>query len=253
MPTPYPPAFMAMAITGLPEVKPGADLGPLLVDRFTFEDNDVLVLAQKIVSKAEGRLVRLESVKPSKEALDLGLKAEKDPRIVQLILDESQEVLRVRPGAIIVEDRRGWVCANAGIDRSNIIQEDAAETVCLLPVDPDAAARAIHDGIGEITGREIGVVISDSHGRAWRDGTVGVAIGAWGIDALSDRRGRLDRTGYVLEHTLVGTADELAAAASVLMGQGNEGLPAVVLRGLNVRGAGRAKDLQRPRERDLFR
>ena len=172
--------------------------------------------------------------------------------MVQLVLDESVEVMRARPGVLIVEDRRGLVCANAGIDRSNV-RQDTGETVLLLPEDPDRSAQQMLGKIQEITGLAIGIVISDSHGRAWREGTVGVAIGAAGIEALSDRRGQRDRDGYELQHTLVGVADELAAAASLLMGQGNESIPAVVIRGVNVAGTGAARDLQRPHERDLFR
>jgi coenzyme F420-0:L-glutamate ligase/coenzyme F420-1:gamma-L-glutamate ligase len=245
--------FTALAVENLPEIRPGADLATLLATSFQFQRGDIVVIAQKVVSKAEGRLVDLSSVRPGPESLRLAGISEKDPRVVQLVLDESREVLRVRPGVIIVEDRRGWVCANAGIDRSNIVQSEGGETVCLLPLDPDASAAAIRATLQEACGFKVAVVISDSHGRAWREGTVGVAIGAAGLEALSDRRGRPDRTGYALQHTLVGSADELASAASTLMGQGNEGIPAVVLRGLGLAGSGRAVDLQRPRERDLFR
>jgi len=242
-----------MAIADLPEVRTGDSVGTLLVDRFPFQDGDVLVIAQKIVSKAEGRLVSLRTVRPSPEADTLAIRADKDPRLVQLILDESRQVVRVRPGLIIVEDRRGWVCANAGIDRSNVSQESDDETVCLLPVDPDRSAAEIRSEIQESSGADVGVIINDSHGRAWRDGTVGVAIGAAGIAVRSDRRGAPDRHGYLLQHTVIGTADELAAAASLLMGQADEGVPAVVIRGLTVRGEGKAVDLQRPPELDLFR
>ncbi len=209
-------------------------------------------MAQKVVSKAEGRLVRLDSVTVSPEARELARRSEKDERVVQLILDESQSVLRVRPGVLIVEDRRGWVCANAGIDRSNVVQR-GGETVALLPLDPDVSAETIRAAIQERTGATVGVIISDSHGRAWREGTIGIAIGAAGVDVLSDRRGAADRHGYTLQHTLVGTADELAAAASLLMGQGAESVPVVVIRGLDVSGGARASDLQRAREKDLFR
>lgn len=248
-----PASYVAQAVEGIPEVVPSMKLGRMLANLFEFQDGDVLVLAQKVVSKAEDRLTRLDHVRPTPHAMELGEQANKDPRLVQLLLDESREILRVRPGVIIVEDRRGWVCANAGIDRSNIVQADGHEVVCLLPIDPDASAQRIREELYETTAHLIGVIIADSHGRAWRDGTIGVAIGTAGIEALSDRRGRKDRTGYELQHTLVGTADELASAASLLMGQGDEGLPAVVLRGLEVAGAGKATDLQRSRDRDLFR
>jgi len=249
------PGFEVLAITGLPEIHPGDDLPQLLVDVFDFESGDVLVLAQKAVSKSEGRLVDLDAVAAGPEAEDLARRCQKDARLVQLILDESREVIRVRPGLLIVEDRRGWVCANAGIDRSNVEQSanGRGEVVCLLPVDPDGSASGVREKIKQLRGVGIGVVISDSHGRPWRQGTVGVAIGACGVAVLSDRRGQIDRYGYELQHTLVGAADEIAAAASILMGQGSEGLPAVVLRGINAAGCGRARDLQRPRYQDLFR
>jgi coenzyme F420-0:L-glutamate ligase/coenzyme F420-1:gamma-L-glutamate ligase len=245
--------YSVHGIAGLPEITAGVDLARLLTARFDFRTHDVLVLAQKIVSKAEGRTVRLDTVVPSRAAQALALEAEKDPRVMQLLLEESREVMRVRPGVVIVEDRRGWVCANAGIDRSNIVQEAGSETVCLLPIDSDASARRFREGVRTVSGADIAVVIADSHGRAWREGTAGVAIGSAGLDAVSDRRGCPDRQGYALQHTLVGTADEVAAAASLLMGQGDESVPAVVLRGLRLEGPGQATDLQRPKERDLFR
>lgn len=241
------------AIRNLPEIRPGADLSRILIEAFDFAGNDILVLAQKIVSKAEGRLVQLDSVAVTKEARQLAHKSEKDPRIAQLVMDESNAILRVRAGLLIVEDQRGWVCANAGIDRSNISQENGRETVCLLPLDPDYSAAQIGEGIRRFAGVDVGVIISDSHGRAWREGMVGVAIGASGLEVLSDLRGRPDRQGYILQHTLVGVCDELASAASLLMGQAAEGLPAVVIRGLNLSGEGTARSLQRPQERDLFR
>ena len=243
-----------IGIAGLPEIKPGDSISRLVTERISLLAGDVLVLAQKIVSKAEGRLVRLSSVTPSEAAKRLAETAEKDPRLVQLILDESKRVVRVRPGLIIVETRTGWICANAGIDRSNIPQlDDSDEVVCLLPVDPDGSAEQLRDEIRNLTGLSIGVVINDSHGRAWRDGTVGVALGSAGVQVRSDRRGEIDRTGYILEHTIVGTVDEVAAAGSLLMGQGAESLPAVIIRGADVGGEGRAAELQRPPELDLFR
>ena len=241
-----------IGLHSLPDIDAGADLAALLTGAVNLQRGDILVVAQKIVSKAEGRSVDLASVDVSSRARHLARRTDKDQRIVQLVLDESVEVMRARPGVLIVEDIRGLVCANAGIDRSNVRQEKD-ETVLLLPLDPDASAQGLMNGIRAITGLTVGIVISDSHGRAWREGTVGVAIGVAGIEALSDRRGQLDRYGYELQHTLVGVADELAAAASLVMGQGNEGIPAVVVRGLNLAGEGKAKDLQRPHERDLFR
>lgn len=247
-----------LPIKGLPLIRDGDDLGALIVGAASGinrpEHGDVLVLAQKIVSKAEGRTVRLETVQPSTRAQMLADESEKDPRLVELILQESREVLRVRPGLIVVEDLRGFVCANAGIDRSNIEQDGDSEVVALLPLDPDESARRVRRRITELTGSTVGVIINDSHGRAFREGTVGVAIGIAGLSALRDRRGDLDLTGYVLQHTVIGLADEIAAAASLLMGPAAEGVPAVLVRGLDLPpGDGSAKDLQRPAERDLFR
>lgn len=243
----------------LPSIAPGDPIADLVVaslraDGIEPTAGDVIVLAQKIVSKAEGRLVDLEGVQPSPEALDLGERAQKDPRLVELILRESREVVRVRPGVLIVEDARGFICANAGIDRSNIEQGARGERVALLPVDPDASATRIRDRIGALTGARPAVIINDSHGRAFRQGTVGVAIGSAGIAPLWDRRGERDRTGYTLKATVIGLADEIAAAASLLMGPAAESIPAVLLRGLQApAGEGSARSLQWPRKMDLFR
>jgi coenzyme F420-0:L-glutamate ligase/coenzyme F420-1:gamma-L-glutamate ligase len=248
-----------LPVKGLPLIGEGDPLADLVVEALGaagegFLAGDVLVLAQKIVSKAEGRVVRLDDVTPSADAQQLAAGTEKDPRLVELILRESREVLRTRSGLIVVEDRRGFVCANAGIDRSNIEQHGRGEEVALLPADADASARRIRERLRELTGLAVPVVINDSHGRAWREGTVGVAIGLAGMTAVWDRRGEVDLTGYTLQHTVIGLADEIAAAASLLMGPAAEGVPAVVIRGLNVpAGDGRARDLQRPRELDLFR
>ncbi len=212
------------------------------------------MVAQKVVSKAEGRVVRLEDVEPSEEALELAHASLKDPRLVELILRESREVVRVRPGLIVVEDVRGFICANAGIDRSNIEQHGEGEEVALLPLDPDASASDLRDRIKRVAQTAVAVVINDSHGRAFRDGTVGVAIGLAGLPALSDRRGDTDLTGYELQHTVIGIADEIAAAASLLMGPANEGIPAVVVRGLKLPvSEASAREIQRPRKLDLFR
>jgi coenzyme F420-0:L-glutamate ligase/coenzyme F420-1:gamma-L-glutamate ligase len=246
-------------VRGLPLIRPGDDLAALILAALErsgeqFEAGDVLVVAQKIVSKAEGRIVSLASVCPTERARALAEETDKDPRLVELILQESAEVVRSRPGLIVVEDRRGFICANAGIDRSNIEQGGDEETVALLPLDPDASARTIRERIAIQTGVELAVIVNDSHGRAWRQGTVGVAIGLAGMRALWDRRGDPDLTGYVLQHTVIGLADEIAAAASLLMGPAAEGIPAVIVRGLSLpRGDGTARDIQRPREMDLFR
>lgn len=246
-------------IEGLPLIQEGDSLAELLVHAVhtsdgTFLDGDVLVLAQKVVSKAEGRIVQLDDVVPSLEARNLARESAKDARVVELILRESRQVLRVRSGLIVVEDVRGFVCANAGIDRSNIEQHGDGEEVALLPVDCDRSAREIRGHLRELTGRSIAVLINDSHGRAWREGTVGVAIGLAGMAPLWDRRGDVDLTGYTLEHTVLGLADEIAAAASLLMGPASEGIPAVLVRGLKLPAAdGSAQELQRPKEMDLFR
>ena len=216
-------------------------------------DGDVLVIAQKIISKAEGRLVQLESVVPGDKALRVAAETGKDPRIVELILQESDEISRLGQGVLIVRHRLGFTSANAGIDRSNVAQNGQGETVLLLPRDPDASAEQIRQKIQEQCGVGVGVVISDSHGRPFRLGTIGVAIGVAGIPALWDRRGEPDLHGYALQHTDVGVADEIAAAAGLLMGQGAEGLPVVLVRGLNLPAVnGNATDLVRPKELDLY-
>ncbi len=247
-----------LGITGLPHVQEGDDLALLIGQSIEqmgerLLDGDVLVVAQKVVSKAEGRWVYLPHVTPSPEAIALARTAEKDPRLVELILRESNEVLRVRPGLIIVEHRLGFVCANAGIDHSNVKGDD--DWVLLLPEDPDASARRLRKAWQHMFHvQNLAVIINDSHGRAWRLGTVGVAIGLAGMHPLSDRRGEVDLLGRTLKVTVVGTADELAAAASAVMGQGAEGIPAVLVRGARFQpGEGRIQDLLRPRELDLFR
>lgn len=246
-------------VRGIPRVTAGDSLADLIVacmraEGEDLESGDILVIAQKVVSKAEGRIVNLDTVTPSQDAFDLAARCDKDPRLVELILQESREVVRAAPGVLIVEDARGFICANAGIDRSNIEQSDTGEQVALLPADPDGSARVIRDKVHALTGARVAVVINDSHGRAFRQGTAGVAIGAAGIAPLWDRRGERDLTGYALKATVIGLADEIASAASLLMGPAAEGIPAVILRGFNVPdGDDGASVLQWPRERDLFR
>lgn len=234
--------------------------------RIELQDGDILVVAQKIVSKAEGRMVNLGTVTPSQRALELAESTQKDPRMVELILQESNEVVRTRMGTIIVEHRLGFICANAGIDHSNVNPLKTSEVsgdfgglnvddwVLLLPQDPDLSAGRMRDAIHAKTGRRVGVLIIDSHGRAWRNGTVGVAIGVAGLPALEDLRGREDLFGFTLRITQVGVADELAAAASLMMGQAAEGTPVVHVRGFPypLRN-GSLKELIRPKEQDLFR
>ena len=228
----------------------------LINNNIQIEDNDILVFAQKIVSKAEGRAVNLVTITPSQAAIDLAARTEKDPRVVQLILQESNEVVRTRIGTIIVEHKLGFVCANAGIDHSNVAGagDSAEEWVLLLPEDPDRSAEKIRSNIQSKTGKQIGVLIIDSHGRAWRNGTVGVAIGVAGMPAQEDLRGKADLFDFTLRITQVGVADELAAGASLVMGQAAEGTPVVHVRGFPypLREAS-LKELIRPKDQDLFR
>lgn len=255
---------MTLTFTPLPQmplIYPGDNLAEMLLSsmqsaRITLEDSDILVVTQKIVSKAEGRLVNLETVTPSKESLELANRSEKDPRLVELILRESNEVLRVRAGTIIVEHRLGFVCASAGIDHSNVhgTEGNSEDWVLLLPEDPDHSALEIRRKIKVATGNRIGVMIIDSHGRAWRQGTIGTAIGISGLPAVVDQRGWQDLFGYRLKITLVAAADELAAAASLVMGEAAEGIPAVHVRGFPYPlREGSLKELIRSKETDLFR
>lgn len=246
---------------GIPLIRRDANLADIIVaslqdSNIALEDNDILVLAQKIVSKAEGRAVNLVTVTPSQRAIELARQTDKDPRVVELMLQESHAVLRTRPGTIVVEHRLGFICANAGIDHSNVAGtgDSAEEWVLLLPVEPDRSAEKIRNDIRSKTGKQVGVLVIDSHGRAWRNGTVGVAIGIAGIPGVVDLRGNPDLFGYTLRVTQVGAADELAAAASLVMGQAAEGTPVVHVRGFpyELREAS-LKELLRPREQDLFR
>ena len=251
----------------MPLVRPGDSLpemflASLLTARITLEDGDILVVSQKIVSKAEGRLVDLATVTPSKDAIELAKRSEKDPRLVELILHESKAVLRVRPGTIIVEHRLGFVCASAGIDHSNVSPAISGagsgvrseDWVLLLPEDPDRSALDIRRKIKVATGNRIGVMIIDSHGRAWRLGTIGTAIGISGLPGVVDERGWQDLFGYRLKITLVAAADELAAAASLVMGEAAEGIPAVHVRCFPypLRESSLI-ELLREKENDLFR
>ncbi len=252
------------ALPGIPLIKPGDDLATLVLkalDRaeIVLQVGDVLVLAQKIVSKAEGRQVQLSSVTPSAKAVELAQAARKDPRQVQVVLSESKEVIRHRPGVIVVEHRLGYVCANAGVDHSNVEPPPGAGPddgwLLILPEDPDRSAAELRRRFQEASGvHDLGVIINDSHGRAWRSGTVGVALGAAGLPGLLDLRGAPDLFDHPLEVTTVGLADELAAAASLLMGQAGEGRPVIHVRGVPYPlREGNARELIRPREMDLFR
>jgi coenzyme F420-0:L-glutamate ligase / coenzyme F420-1:gamma-L-glutamate ligase len=240
-------------------IKPGDELGAIAAAAFATsglapEEGDVLVVAQKIVSKAEGRYVDIASVQPSERAIALAVELDKDPRFVEVVLSESKRVVRHRPGLLIVEHRLGFVMANAGIDHSNVAAEDGVERVLLLPVDPDGSARALRQYLIGVFGTGIGVIISDSFGRPWRKGTVGVALGAAGLPAFVDLRGHPDLFGRELLVTETGFADEIAAAAGLLMGQADEAIPMVLVRGLTWSAPDvPAAALVRPAEHDLFR
>jgi coenzyme F420-0:L-glutamate ligase/coenzyme F420-1:gamma-L-glutamate ligase len=247
------------AIPEIPLIRAGDDLAAILLAGLekagmVLRDGDVLVLCQKIVSKAEGRAVQLETVTPSQDAQTLASQTAKDPRLVEVILRDTRKVLRARPHLIIAEHELGWICANAGIDRSNVEQLNDDGVVLLLPVDPDRSAREICDRLVAATRANIAVIINDTHGRPFRNGAVGVAIGVAGLSPLSDLRGQPDLFGHQLQSSILGTADEIASAASLLMGQADEGRPAILVRGAPVvLGEGTARDLQRSAEKDLFR
>jgi coenzyme F420-0:L-glutamate ligase / coenzyme F420-1:gamma-L-glutamate ligase len=237
-------------LRGIPELEEGDDLGAFLVEDASeagIRDDDVLVVAQKAVSKVEGRVVHLRGIEPSERAVELA--AGGDPRRLEVILGETREVVRSRPPLVIAETRHGFVCASAGVDASNAKGPD---TLVLLPVDPDASAARIRARILDLTGVEVGVVVSDSFGRPWRLGTTDVALGVAGITALLDLDGRRDSAGYELHATQIAVADEIAGAAQLVMGK-LDAIPAALVRGLDVRGTGLGRDLLMPRERDLFR
>ena len=234
-------------LTGMPEVDEGDDLAALVAGAAELEDEDVVVLAQKVVSKAEGRIVRLDEVEPSERARELA--GGEDPRRIEVILREAVRVVRSRPPLVIAETRHGFVCASAGVDSSNAPGEGV---VVLLPEDPDASAERIRARLRELTGRDVAVLVTDSFGRPWRQGTTDVAIGAAGLQMLLDLRGVRDRAGYELHATTIAVADEIAGAAELVMGK-VDGIPGAVVRGLSVAGEGRARDLVMPPERDLFR
>jgi coenzyme F420-0:L-glutamate ligase/coenzyme F420-1:gamma-L-glutamate ligase len=246
------------ALTGLPLIRAGDDLVALILGECSAAgeklcDGDILVLAQKIVSKAEGRVVDLASVTPSAAALALAQSSNKDPRLVEVILTESNEVIRQREGALIVENRLGVVLANAGVDMSNVDQE-GGDAVVLLPEDPDRSCALLREGIKQRAEVDVGVMINDSLGRAFRNGTAGAALGVAGVPTLVDLSGTPDLFGRPLRVTQVAIADELAAAASLLMGQANEGRPVVLVRGFQCHAApGKGQDLIRVKEQDLFR
>ena len=245
-------------LPGLPMFQAGDDLARILGDVLAAavlpRDGDVLVIAQKIVSKVEGRMVDLACVTPSARAVALGAEIDKDARLVEVILGESTRVVRSRPNLMIMQHRLGFVMANAGVDQSNVAPEDGVERALLLPADPDGSAEGLRAALSARFGVKLAVIINDSFGRAWRRGTCGVAIGAAGLPSLVDLRGQPDLFGRELHVTVVGHADEIAAAASLVMGQAREGQPAVLVRGLTWDAPdGPASDLARPADEDLFR
>jgi len=248
-------------LLGIPLIQPGDSLVEIILtalekNNLILQDGDILVLAQKIVSKAEDRYVNISTITPSQPAVDLVQQTEKDARFLELVLQESSEVMRTRPGTIIVQHKNGFVCANAGIDHSNVHGPwgNLEDWVLLLPEDADRSSRQIRDGLEKISGTKVGVLIIDSHGRAWRVGTVGVAIGLAGMPGVVDFRGEEDLFGFRLRVTQVAAADELAAAASLMMGQAAESIPIVHVRGFPYPlREGHLQELIRPKEMDMFR
>jgi len=247
-----------LAIPCFPSVRAGDDLAQLTVQALSraelqLRSGDVLVFAQKVVSKSEGRLVELRTVTPGSRALELARIVHKDARLVELVLRESRRIVRAKQDVLIVEHRLGFIMANAGIDQSNV-SEPSRECALLLPEDPDSSARGLHERLAVLSGSEVGIVISDSFGRPWRLGTVGVAIGCAGLPAIIDLRGRRDLYGRPLRVTTVGHADEIASAASILMGQADEAQPVVLIRGLAAKAPAQpAVALIRSAQEDLFR
>jgi len=239
-----------IAVEGLPEVSRGDDLGALISSKSELKDGDILVVAQKVVSKAEGRLISLQTVTAGEEAVRIAsnLIADPDPRMVQVVLDESVRVLRSHR-VLITETAHGFVCANSGVDHSNIPGDDV---LTLLPKDPDGSADRLRRSLRELAGVDVGVIISDTFGRPWRLGIVNVALGIAGLPALVDLRGTVDDTGKPLHATVLAVADDIAAAAGLVMGK-TERTPAVIVRGLQIEGSGRGTDLVRPAAEDLFR
>lgn len=257
MTDPMPPSLNITALPGIPLVQAGDDLVQLTLDalqrrKITLQDHDVLVISSKIVSKAEGRKVDLSTVTPRPEAIELAEETRKDPRIVELVLQESTSISRKAPGVMVVQHRLGFVSANAGIDQSNV--EGNIDFALLMPLDPDGTAQAIRERLKDETDADVGIIISDSHGRPFRLGNMGVAIGVAGMPALLDLKGDLDLFGYELKISIQAYADLVASAANLLSGEGAEGLPVILVRGLDYSQTdGSASDLYRPPERDLYR
>jgi coenzyme F420-0:L-glutamate ligase/coenzyme F420-1:gamma-L-glutamate ligase len=233
-------------VRGLPELGEGDDLASLIVERAQLEDGDVIVVAQKAISKVEGRIVRLDDIEPSGDARELA--GDGDPRRIEVVLGEARRIVRTRGSLVIAETRHGFVCASAGVDASNTPEPG---TLVLLPVDPDGSAARLRARLHELTGREVGIVVSDSFGRPWRQGTTDVAIGAAGLEVLRDLKGQRDPTGYELKSTVIALADEIAGATELVMGKLDR-TPVAIVRGLDAAGDGTAKELVMPAERNLF-
>ena len=251
---PSPPPVQIIPLTGLPEVVRGDDLARLLAEavqqqRLLIKQGDVFVVAQKIVSKAEGRIVHLDSVKPSEQAEQWAAEYQKDPRLIEVVLREASSIVRMERGVIIAKTRHGFVCANAGVDVSNV----PSGTALLLPEDPDRSARTLQEQLARAFGVHVAVIISDTFGRPWREGLVNVALGIAGMPPLVDYRGQQDAHGRMLQATVIALADELAAASGLVMGKLNR-VPAAVLQGAMMpERSGSGRDLIRPAEKDLFR
>jgi coenzyme F420-0:L-glutamate ligase/coenzyme F420-1:gamma-L-glutamate ligase len=240
--------YSVLPVTGIPELREGDDLAELILIRVELEDGDIVVVAQKAISKIEGRIVRLDDYEPSERAIEIAAD-EEDPRRIEAILQEARSVIRIRPPLVICETKHGFICASAGVDASNTPEEG---TLVLLPLDPDGSAAALRDALSERSGREVGVVVTDSFGRPWRQGTTDVAIGAAGIVVLQDLIGQQDPVGHVLRSTVIAVADEIAGAAQLVTGKLGR-VPVTIVRGLDLRGDGRATEIPVPQERDLFR
>ena len=239
--------YSVIPVDGIPELEEGDDLAAHILERIELEDGDVVVVAQKAVSKVEGRVVRLDEYEPSDRAREIA--GGEDPRRIEAILQEARSIIRVRPPLVICETRHGFICASAGVDGSNAPEPDM---LVLLPLDPDASAAALRDTLRERSGKDVGVVITDSFGRPWRQGTIDVAIGAAGVEVLRSHIGERDPVGYEMHATVIAVADEVASAAQLVTGKLGR-VPVTIVRGLDLRGDGRAAEIPVPAERDLFR
>jgi coenzyme F420-0:L-glutamate ligase/coenzyme F420-1:gamma-L-glutamate ligase len=240
--------YSVFPVTGIPELHAGDDLAEAILSRVTLEHRDIVVVAQKAVSKVEGRVVRLDDLEPSAQAIEIA-GDEEDPRRIEAILREAKEIVRIRPPLVICETRNGFICASAGVDASNTTEPG---TLILLPLDPDASAAALRAELRERSGCDVGVIVTDSFGRPWRQGTTDVAIGAAGVEVLQDLKGQVDPVGHTLRSTVIAVADEIAGAAQLVAGKLAR-VPVTIVRGLDLPGEGNAAEIPVPAERDLFR